>query len=222
MPAWMNPPYTPTMKKPSTTSQWLGGFTSLAAAGVWRLSSDQTVTATIAIDRMRRNARSGMSSAAHTPTAAPIIVGMLAFSDHGQSIAPCWWKPTVPTKFCARMPTRLVPLASGDGSPMNNRMGRIRNEPPPATTFSAPATTPAATSSINSTGRLTFHRSYNGPNKSFTTSCRRGTCGADRVEFAPRDRSSPRRQCMSLTRRRLFQQLVARFERALAKPAAAA
>ena len=48
--------------------------------------------------------------------------------------------------FCARMAIRLVPLAIGPGTPMNSITGTVSSEPPPASTFSQPASTPTRAS----------------------------------------------------------------------------
>jgi hypothetical protein len=44
------------------------------------------------------------------------------------------------------IPTRLVAFATVGGRPKKISTGRVRNDPPPATTFNAPAARPAAKS----------------------------------------------------------------------------
>src|SRR5687768_8542267 len=151
----MNPPYTPTTKKPMTTPGCHGDLMTRAVLLPPGLSSDHTVSASIAIDSVRLNATLGISSASHTPSAAPATAGTLADNDHRQSTTPCRWKPASPPRFCASTPTRLVPLARAAGRPANSNRGRIRKEPPPPITFSAPAATPAAASSVNSSQKFT-------------------------------------------------------------------
>ena len=87
-PAWMKPPYRPTRKKPPTTRGWVGGLGAPVAAPGRGANIDQRVMSTIAIDRMRRKAKSGTSRAAQTPSAAPTMADPLATVAHRQSSTP--------------------------------------------------------------------------------------------------------------------------------------
>jgi hypothetical protein len=49
-------------------------------------------------------------------------------------------------RFWATTPTRFVALASMAGSPRKIRIGRVRNEPPPAMVFRTEAAKPATAS----------------------------------------------------------------------------
>ena len=95
--------------------------------------------------RAAAGTRSRTSAApARRPAPAPASAGTLAARAQRQSMALDRWKPHTPARFCARTPRRLVPLASPAGRPTKRSTGRVRNDPPPATTFSAPETRPTA------------------------------------------------------------------------------
>ena len=55
-------------------------------------------------------------------------------------------KPVTAEMFCAMMPIRFVPLATGPGMPRKTMTGTTRIDPPPASTLIQPEATPAANS----------------------------------------------------------------------------
>ena len=134
----------PTRK--NTQENQRGGCRAVSAGElrVEGAKSVQRVSATISTARMRSKVWLGVTSASSVPTAAPPAPERAATRVQPPGSRRWRAKPQTAPTFCNKMAIRLVPLAIVAGSPRKMSSGKVRKDPPPATTLSAPARAPAA------------------------------------------------------------------------------
>ena len=147
-PACKKPPYTP-INNDSTCASGPGVRGS--SAGLMKRPG-RTINSTAQNTRITPNSgRSRPSSrrvASHAPSSAPRHIAGATRTTSPVGTARARAKVIVAAEPWASTPRRLVALATPGLSPSPIKIGRITKDPPPASVFAMPASTPASTSTI--------------------------------------------------------------------------